>query len=178
MIFGTIFLIMGFRSMFEHKANPETVPTLWVIIPFITVVGIALYRMNMSLEHNFGGEWLAADKFSFLTMLFSIQLIFGIIGYAVMKRTRYFETYVSGPARSPGSLALICPGVALFVFASFVINPGLVGVGAVSKFSVAYIVLYLPLVALQLVTIKTFFQLIGKLVTRDTHVPASLAPAE
>jgi hypothetical protein len=177
-LFGAIFLVMGFRSMMEHRANPETVPTLWIIIPFLTVVGIAIYRLKMALAHNFGAEWLAGDKFAFLTTLFAIQLVFGLVGYMVMKRSRYFETYVSGQKKSSGSYALICPGVALFVFANFVINPGLVGLGVIDKFSIVWAVLYLPLIALQLVTIKVFFQLNAKLITPPAADTGALAPAE
>ncbi|MBO6637300.1 MAG: hypothetical protein JJ920_05130 [Roseitalea sp.] len=177
-IFGAMFLVMGFRSMLENKANPETVPTLWIIIPFVTVVGIALYRMNMALDHNFGVEWLAGDRFAFLATLFSVQILFGVLGWAVMKRTRYFETYVSGPAKSPGSFALICPGVALFVFANFLINPGLVGLGVMEQFSIGYFIAYAPLVVLQLLTIRTFFRLSGKLITSDRPAPAAAVPAQ
>lgn len=178
LIFGALFFVMGFRSMFENRANVETLPTLWVIIPFVTVVGIALYRMNMGLDHNFGNEWATGDKFAFLTTLFSIQLVFGIIGYSVMKSTAYFENYVSGDKKSPGSFALICPGVALFVFANFVINPGLVGLGVLEKFSVYWFAAYVPLVALQILTIKVFFQLTSKLIFTDKSSTVAMAPAE
>jgi hypothetical protein len=40
---------MGFRAMMEHSAERETTPTLWIIIPFITVIGIAFYRLNKGL---------------------------------------------------------------------------------------------------------------------------------
>ena len=177
-IFGAMFLVMGFRSMLENTANPETVPTLWITIPFLTVVGIAIYRMNMALDHNFGVEWLAGDKFAFLITLFAIQLLFGILGYAVMMRTRYFATYVTGPAKSPGSFALICPGVALFVFANFLINPGLVGLGIMEKFSIAWFIAYVPLVALQIITIAAFFRLSAKLIDTSRSTPAAMVPAE
>lgn len=176
-LFGAMFMIMGFRSMMENVAEKETTPTLWIIIPFITLVGIALYRLNMGLEHNFGVEWAAGSKFSFLIFLFSIQLIFGYIGYVVMKRFDYFNHFVSGGGRSPGSFALICPGVALFVFANFVIHPGLVGIGILDKFSITYFVLYAPLVYLQFITIKTFFRLNGKLLRSDVNHQAAIAPA-
>ena len=177
-MFGALFFVMGMRSMFENKANPETVPTLWVVIPFVTVVGIALYRLNMGLEHNFGVEWAAGSKFFFLMTMFSIQLIMAYVGYGVVRRTGYFATYVNGPKRSPGAFALICPGVALFVFANFVINPGLVGLGVLEKFSVTYAALYLPLVVLQAFTIAVFFKLTRKLVTADVGVPLQLSAAE
>ena len=178
-LFGAIFLVMGFRSMMEHRANPETVPTLWIILPFVTVVGIAIYRMKSALEHNFGVEWAAGDRFALLAVLFSVQLVFGLIGYVVMKRARYFEQYVSGEKRSSGAFALICPGVALFVFANFLLNPGLVGLGVMDKFSIAYFVAYIPLIALQVLTIKVYFQLNGKLIAPVSRGnTGALAPAE
>lgn len=177
-IFGAMMLVMGFRAMMENAAEKETSPTLWIIIPFITVVGIALFRLNMALAHNFGVEWAPGSVFAFLTFLFAIQLAFGLLGYAVMRRFGYFEHFVSGPQKSPGSFALICPGVALFVFANFVINPGLVGLGVLSKFSIAYFVLYAPLVALQLKTIQVYFRLNGKLLAGEPAKPAKLVPAE
>lgn len=177
-VFGAMFLIMGFRSMMENIAEKETAPTLWIIIPFITVVGIALYRLGMGMEHNFATEWAVGDRFFFLAFLFATQLVFGFVGYVVMKRFGYFEHYVSGDGKSPGSYALICPGVALFVFANFVIHPGLIGIGVLDKFSIAYFVLYAPLVALQLLTIRTFFRLNSKLLASDDTSRMTLAPAE
>ena len=180
LVFGAIFLVMGFRSMMENIAEKETSPTLWIIIPFLTVIGITFYRLFKGLEHNFGVEWAAGSVFSYLAFLFAIQLVFGFLGYVVMKRFGYFEHYVSGDGRSPGSYALICPGVALFVFANFLIHPGLVGIGVLDKFSVAYFALYVPLVALQLLTIRTFFRLNSKLLAEDqaAATPPKAVPAE
>lgn len=175
---GLIFMVLGFRSMMEFKADKETAPTLWIVIPFVTVAGIAIYRLNMALMHNFGVEWAPGSIFAYLTFLLALQLVFGLIGYAVMKRFGYFEHFVTGEGRSPGSFALICPGVALFVFANFFINPGLVGIGLIEQYSVAYFVLYLPLVALQLKTIQVYWKLNGKLVAEEQPKPAKLAPAE
>ena len=95
-----------------------------------------------------------------------------------MKRFGYFEHFVTGEGRSPGSFALICPGVALFVFANFFINPGLVGIGLIEQYSIAYFALYLPLVALQLKTIQVYWKLNGKLLAEEQPKPATLAPAE
>ncbi|WP_422373106.1 TsoY family (seleno)protein [Hoeflea sp.] len=162
-ILGAIFLVMGFRSMMENSAERETTPTLWIIIPFITVVGIAVYRLNKALEHNFGVEFSAGSAFALLSVLFSVQLVFGLLGYMVMKRFGYFDHFIAGEGRSPGSYALICPGVALFVFANFVINAGLVQIGVIEMFSVAWFVLYLPLVYLQARTIAVYFRLNGKM---------------
>jgi hypothetical protein len=179
LLLGVMKIVLGFSAMLEHSAERETVPTLWIIIPITTVVGIALYRINMALTHNFGAEWAAGNMFLFLTTLFSIQIAFGVLGYAVMQRFEYFKHFISGEGRSNGSLALICPGVALFVFANFVINAGLVNIGVVEKHSIAYAILYLPLVYLQFITMRVYFKLNGKLLGDKHSTPsANLAPAE
>lgn len=174
---GAIMLVLGIRAMMEHKADKETTPTLWIVIPFTTVVGIAVYRLNMALMHNFGVDWAPGSIFAYLTVLLALQLVFGLLGYAVMKRFGYFEHYVAGEGRSPGSFALICPGVALFVFANFFINPGLVGVGLVEQFSAVYFALYLPLVVLQIKTIQVYWRLNGKLLGSEPRDTAKPVPA-
>lgn len=171
-LLGAIKLILGYRAMFEHAAERETVPTLWIMIPITTVIGLALYRINSALHHNFGVEWQAGETFTFLSVLFSVQLVFGVIGYSVMKRFDYFEHFVSGKAKSPGAFALICPGVAIFVFANFVINAGLVHLGIVPKFSIAYALLYLPLIYVQFITIRTYFRLNKKMLRAESGKPA------
>ncbi|WP_319533700.1 TsoY family (seleno)protein [uncultured Cohaesibacter sp.] len=178
-IFGTIKLVLGFRSMMNHGVNQETTPTLWIVIPILTVVGIGLFRMTKGLEHNFAAHVESASLFSLLTTLLAMQAVFGLIGYAIMKKVGYFERFVSGPDKSPGSLALVCPGIAVVVMANFFINWGLVGVGLVEKFSIAYFVLYVPVVWLQIKTYLVMFRLIGKLLHDDKHLTATTAaPAE
>ncbi|MEE9313164.1 MAG: hypothetical protein V3V02_00815 [Rhizobiaceae bacterium] len=177
-VLGAIFLVMGFRAMMEHAAEKETTPTLWIIIPFITVVGIAIFRMFKSLDHNFGVEWANGSIFSFLMMLFAIQLVFGFLGFVVMKRVGYYGHYVSGEAISPGAFTLICPGVSIFVFANFVINPGLAGLGVVDQLSYVHLALYVPLVLVQIKTVMTYFRLNNKMLHNEPSAPASIVPAE
>ncbi|SDU25963.1 hypothetical protein [Stappia sp. ES.058] len=163
LVFGAIMLVLGFRAMMEHAASLETTPTLWILIPIVTVLGIALYRLNMGLAHTFGAEWHPGSAFFFLATLFAVQILFGVIGYAVMRRFGYFDRYVSGDERSPGSFALICPGVALWVFGNFVINAGLVRLGVVERFSPVWFLLYLPLALLLVQTIRIYFRLNARL---------------
>ncbi|SDR16121.1 hypothetical protein [Pseudovibrio sp. Tun.PSC04-5.I4] len=175
-VMGTIKLILGFRSMMEHKAAGETTPTLWIIIPFLTVVGIAIYRIKMSLFHNFDTPVTAGGIYVFLISLFAIQILFGLIGWSVMKRVGYFERWITGPEKSPGSYALVCPGVALFVFGNFVINAGLVKIGVVASMSVTYFALYAPLIAIQVVTVWLFFKLNSKMLSASNQL--QVQPAE
>ena len=165
--------------MMQNGVNQETTPTLWIVIPILTVIGIGLFRMTKGLEHNFGAPENPAGIFALLTALLAIQAVFGLIGYAIMTKVGYFERFVSGPDKSAGSLALVCPGIAGVVMANFFINWGLVGVGVVEKFSIAYFVLYGPVIWLQIKTYLVLFRLTGKLLHDDKTLPsASATPAE
>ena len=89
----------------------------------------------------------------------ALQVLFGILGYAVMKRVGYFRQYVRGDQRHPGSYALICPGVAFFVFGMFFITFGLLKNGLLDKFSLPYFAILAPLVWIQIKTITTMLRL-------------------
>jgi hypothetical protein len=176
-IFGVIKLILGFRAMMDHGVHQETTPTLWIVIPILTILGIGLFRMTKGLEHNFDAHVDPASIFALLTSLLSVQAVFGLIGYAIMKKVGYFERFVSGPEKSPGSLALICPGIAAVVMSHFFINWGLVGVDIVGKFSIAYFLIYVPVVWLQIKTFLVLFRLTSKLLGEDRNTaPVSAAP--
>ena len=176
-ILGAIKLVLGFRSMMEFRAGAETTPTLWIIIPLITVIGIGIYRLKMSLAHQFGVPVTDGEIFALLSVFLGIQLLFGLIGWAVMRRVGYFGRWVNGPEKSPGAFALVCPGVGLFVFGNFFINPGLVGIGLVAPLSLAYGLLYLPLVAIQIATIWLFVKLYGKLLSAPGGAMQARSPA-
>lgn len=181
-IFGTIKLILGFRSMMNNGVQPETTPTLWILIPVLTVIGIALFRLVMALAHNFDSPTSDGGIFTLLTTLLAIEALFGLIGYAIMKRVGYFERYVKGSETSPGSFALVCPGIAAIVMANFFINHGLVRIGVLDKFSLGYFALYLPIIWLQIITLRVMWRLITKMIqdkgTTSGVSGAATGPAE
>lgn len=166
-------LVLGFRSMLEHGIDRESSVSLWIIIPIITVSGIALYRLLMTMHHNFGLHVEPIQSLGLLTVLLSIQVLFALLGYAVMRKLGYFDAYVYGKEKSVGSFALICPGVAGYVMGFFFIHVGLVGTGLLEKNSLAYFFLLVPLVVLQIQTLWGLFHLNRKLLKRET---GSLTP--
>jgi hypothetical protein len=166
--FAVIFTVIGFRSMMENKAARDTLPTLLNLVPFLTVIGIGFYRLFMSMEHNFGAEWHPASRFSFLMLVFALQLAVLASGTAVIVKARYFADYVFGALKSPASFGLVCPGVGLFVSANFVINAGLVAMGAVDKYSAVWVALYVPAVMLQLATAWLYLKLNARLIPDAT----------
>jgi hypothetical protein len=166
-VLGLILLVLGFRSMMENGAAEEATPTLLIMVPILTVVGIGAYRLRMALSHSFGAPVHASDVFALMAEIVVLQLVFGVLGWAVMRRVGYYARWIAGPERSPGSYALVCPGVALTVSGFFLINAGLVKLGLVTPLSISHLAMHLPLVALQIVTLLLFARLNRKLLAPE-----------
>lgn len=175
-LLSAIKLVLGFRAMFEHGAAAEALPTFWVMIPVLTIVGISIMRMSHGAHVL--DDLHTGSPFFWLTAFVSLQLLFGGLGLALKKRMNYFPTYVYGEAKSPSAFALICPGVALFVLFNFWINKGLLPVMPVEyldKFDLVYFLMYLPLAYLQFKTIRLYSFLNKKLLSND-RADAQLRP--
>ena len=155
--------VIGFRNMIKDGIGVEASPSLWIMIPILTLIGITLIRIQFGLEHNFDKVADKSSLFTLTSVVLSLQLIFGALGFMVMKKIGYFEEFIhSNEKKSPVSFALICPGVAFFVFGMFFINLGLVFNGILDKYSVAYYLLMIPFVWIQVKTIVYFFKLKSK----------------
>jgi hypothetical protein len=178
LLLAVIKIVLGFRSMFGHGVNREASVSLWIVIPILTVLGIAFFRISMGLHHNFGVHNHPMNHVLLFTVLISIQIFFGLLGHAVMKRIGYYETFISGEGKSAVAYAAICPGVALFVMGNFLINMGLARAGLLAKFSPVYFAFYAPLALLQVKTILTLFKLNGKLLMREGGNGGQAAVAE
>lgn len=155
--------IVGARNIFENGIAKEASPTLWIIIPFLTLIGITAVRFLFGLNHHYETPLPNATLFVLTSGIFALQVAAGLVGYRVMKRIGYFEEYVSGSKKSPGSFSLICPGVAFFVFGFFFIHFGIVKNGIIDKYSWAYFAVMLPFVIIQLKTVQVFIRLNVKL---------------
>lgn len=152
-------MTLGFQSMLKNGISDEAAPSLWIMIPILTLLGITSIRLIMGFEHNFHAE-PGPEIFLVLTAtIVSLQLMFGKLGYFVMRRIGYFRTYVRGEKRSVGSFALICPGVAGAVFGMFFLHFGLIHMGIIEKFSTVYLLLLAPIVTLHMLTVYYFFLL-------------------
>lgn len=160
---GIIKIVLGFRSMLANGINYEASVSLWIVIPILTLIGITIYRVSMGLSHNFHAAihpWFHVIVF---TMFLAIQVLFGLLGYRVMKQLGYFRDFISGENKSVVTYAAICPGVAFVVLGNFFINNGLVNAAVIGKFSLAYFLLYAPLILVQLQTIIVMLKLNKKL---------------
>ncbi len=170
-IFGSLFfaslsllllvikLTLGFKNMFEHGISIESSPSLWIIIPILTLLGITFVRISFGLDHNFNASINKSSLFTLTSVILSLQIIFGLLGYKVMKQIGYFEKYIDSEDRSAVSFALICPGVAFMVFGMFFINFGLTYNEVIAKYSAIYFILMLPFIFIQYKTVIYFFKL-------------------
>lgn len=152
-------LIFGFNTILKQGISKEASPTLWIMIPILTLLGITYIRISFGLDHHFDQKLVSSSLFTFTSAILSLEVIFGIIGYKVMKEIGYFEEFVESENRSPVSFALICPGVALMVFGMFFIHFGLHANDVVEKNSLVYFLVMLPFVFIQYKTVRYFFKL-------------------
>ena len=155
-------ITIGFTNMFEKGVSVEASPSLWIIIPILTLLGIAFVRISFGFDHHFDTPLSKSSLFAFTSLILSIQVIFGILGYKVMKQLNYFEEFIHSQNRSPVSFALICPGVAIMVFGMFFINFGLTYNGLLEKYSVFYFLFMIPFMFIQYKTVLYFFKLKSK----------------
>jgi hypothetical protein len=168
-LLGLVAFVLGFRSMLEHGIDQETSASLWIILPILTLIGISFVRLSHGLHHHFDSHSGPATIFVLTSAFVSLQLLFGGLGYMVMRRVGYYREFVSGSGKSPGSYALICPGVAFFVFGMFFIHPGLMQSGVIERFSLAHWLLIAPLTLVQVQTIRVMLQLDRKLLRPESQ---------
>lgn len=161
--FGIIKMVLGFKSIFRQGLGRETSVSIWILIPILTLIGISIIRQQHAFDHTLGLHFNSGSLFILTTIILSLQLIFGYLGYKVMKLNGYFADYIYGKEKSPGSYSLICPGVALFVFGFFFLHLGFVQNGIVDRFSIPYFILLLPLFYLQAKTILVLDRLNEKM---------------
>ena len=137
-IYAVIAAITGINAMLRHGTARESGPTLMIVVPIVTVLGIMLMRQDHGLHASFDAHGNPGETLVFLSRLMAMEILFLMLGLLVLNRQRYFADFVFGKTRSAGAYALICPGVAFAVLTHFFVNKGLVGAGVIDKFGIAY----------------------------------------
>ncbi|MDO6591000.1 hypothetical protein DS901_16170 [Loktanella sp. D2R18] len=140
-LYAAIAAITAFNSMLHFGTAKESGPTLMVVVPLLTVLGIMMLRQNHGLHTTFDVHIANAETLVLLTKILAVQFAFALMGLIVMRRQGYADAFLRGEGNSPGSYALVCPGVALSVMMHFWINKGLVATGLIVKFGAAFWVL-------------------------------------
>lgn len=158
-----VMLVIGFHSMLTHGIRVEAAPSLWLMIPITTLLGITFMRTSHGMGEALGGHVSPAETYAVLMAIFSLQLVFGLIGFAVMKRLDYFRDFIHGDKVHATTYALVCPGVALPVFGLFVVKFGLLGNTLISMWTPAMYLFLLPLLLVQLKTLQVLIKLLVRL---------------
>ncbi|WP_028914051.1 TsoY family (seleno)protein [Pseudorhodobacter ferrugineus] len=153
LLWAAVAVVLGLAAMLQNGANAESAPTLLILVPLTTVLGILVLRQDHGLHVHFDAHAASGDVMRQLTVYLSIQIAFGLFGLAVLRAQGYFARFLAGRETSVGSYALVCPGVAISVLMQFWINKGLVGAGLIAKFGAAYWVLSAVAVGFQLAMI-------------------------
>lgn len=138
LLYASVALVTAFNSMLHYGTAKEAGPTLMIIVPLMTVLGIMLLRQNHGLHTTFNVHAEPVETMVLLARILSVQFVFLGLGLVVLRAQGYFSDFVFGTKTSPGSYALVCPGVAMSVMIHFFINKGLVASGMVDKYSVAF----------------------------------------
>ncbi|WP_462325207.1 TsoY family (seleno)protein [Desulfoplanes sp.] len=158
-LIAAIALVLGIRSLAENGANVETAPTLSVFIPVLTIVSILSLRQNHGLNAHFGLASGGVERLMMLSQYLSAQILFALLTGLVLSRLGYFSRFITGREASPGSYALVCPGVALAVMVHFWLNRGVVDSGLIDKFSPEYWAITSLALAIQFATALLVFVL-------------------
>ncbi|RBI86209.1 hypothetical protein DRV85_05485 [Rhodosalinus halophilus] len=174
-VYAVIAAVTAFNSMLHYGTAREAGPTLMVVVPIMTVLGIMLLRQEHGLHTTFDANGNPGESLVMLARILTVQFVFLGLGMLVLLRQRYFDDFVLGQKTSPGSYALVCPAVALSVMGHFFINKGLVGAAVVDKFSLAYWGLTAVALAFQAVAIALVLRLNRQHFTRTE---AAAVPAE
>jgi hypothetical protein len=159
-----IWLVNGFSQIVKNGLDLNGSPTLWILIPILTLLGITYVRYTMGTHHNFDAPLINSQFITVMGAILGLQLFVGLFGLKAMKRNGYFAEFVSGDKTNPATFGLVCPGVALVVFGFFFVNYALIGNAIIVKYSLAHFILLLPILVLQLKTTAVMVKLMGKTV--------------
>lgn len=137
-LYALVAAVVAFNSMLHHGTARESAPTLMVVVPILTILGIMLMRQQHGMHTTFEAHGTNIGTLTLTTMILAVQGVFLALGLLVLRRQKYADAFLKGDNNSAGSYALVCPGVALSVMTHFWINKGLAGAGIIAKFGLAY----------------------------------------
>jgi hypothetical protein len=158
-LIAAVAMVLGLRAMMENGANPETAPTLSIIVPLLAVLGILSLRQSHGMEVHFGADVSAGQTLATLSKFLSVQVLFLLFAGLILIRQGYAGRFLFGRDTSAGSYALVCPGVGFAVMLHFFINKGLVDAGLIVKFGPVFWALSAVALAAQLAMIALVWHL-------------------
>lgn len=156
---GLLVMISGLQAMLQHGLQSESTPSIWMLVPIMTLLGIEWVRMQHGLSHHFSAPVEQGRLFVVLTAIFMFQLGVMLLGYRIMQLNGYLRAHLHGNQRNPVSFGLICPGVAVFVMGMFWWHLVWVKGGIVAAFGPVYWVGIAALAVVQFLTLAALLRL-------------------
>ena len=174
LVTGLIVLISGLQAMMQHGLQPQATPSVWMLVPIMTLLGIEWVRMQHGLDMHFATPIVQSKIFVMLTGIFMLQLGIMLLGYRVMQLNGYLKSHFQGDQRNPISFGLICPGVAVFVMGMFWWHLVWVDSGIVIAFSAVYWLAIALLAVVQFYTLIALVRLSSRLLRYKPVIIASM----
>ncbi|WBE26342.1 TsoY family (seleno)protein [Denitrificimonas caeni] len=174
LVTGLLVLISGLQAMMQHGLQPQATPSVWMLVPIMTLLGIEWVRLQHGLDLHFATPIVPSKIFVMLTGIFMLQLGIMLLGYRIMQLNGYLAAHFKGDQRSPISFGLICPGVAVFVMGMFWWHLVWVESGIVSAFSPVYWLAIGILATVQFYTLTALLRLSARLLRYKPVVIASM----
>ncbi|WP_417228283.1 TsoY family (seleno)protein [Amphritea sp.] len=171
---GVLILISGLQAMLQYGLQTQATPSIWMLIPIMTLLGIEWVRVQHGLSHHFAAPVEQGKLFVVLTAIFMLQLGVMLLGYRVMQLNGYLTAHLLGGQRHPVSFGLICPGVALFVMGMFWWHLVWVQGGIVTAFGVVYWLGIAVLAVVQFLTLAALLRLSHRLLRHKSIQIASM----
>ncbi|MDO6563200.1 hypothetical protein Q4488_07355 [Amphritea sp. 1_MG-2023] len=172
---GVLVLISGLQAMLQYGLQAQATPSIWMLIPIMTLLGIEWVRMQHGLSHHFAKPVEQGTLFVVLTAIYMLQLSVMLLGYRMMQLNGYLSDHLLGEQRHPISFGLICPGVAVFVMGMFWWHLVWVQGGIVIPFSLVYWLGIGVLAIVQFLTLVALLRLSHRLLR---HKPVDIASME
>ncbi len=171
---GLLVMISGLQAMLQHGLQSESTPSIWMLVPIMTLLGIEWVRMQHGLSHHFSASVEQGRLFVVLSAIFMFQLGIMLLGYRVMQLNGYLKAHFHGDQRNPVSFGLICPGVAVFVMGMFWWHLVWVKGGIIAAFGPVYWVGIAALAVVQFLTLAALLRLSSRLLRHKQVEIASM----
>ncbi len=153
LVSGALILLSGLQAMMQHGLQTKASPSIWMLVPIMTLLGIEWLRIQHGLSHHFATPVVEGKLFVNLTAIFMLQICILLLGYRVMQLNGYLHTQLRVAALSPVSFGLICPGVAIVVMGMFWWHLVWVEGGIVQAFGAVYWLGIAVLAVIQFITL-------------------------
>jgi len=145
--------------MFEHGINTAATVTLLIPITVIAMIIVGTYRADIGTMHTLGLDRNTTFHLVLFTIGIGVSFLIGLFALTAMRNKGFFAA-LNNNQTDAGALALVCPGFAFEVQLVLWLSIGMVNTGLVTHGSTGYFILWMPMLALQIVTIYIFFKLL------------------